>query len=379
MSVTATPVATYGAMDNSSDGELFPSSSSSVGPLTFASRLSHGAGDSSCSSSCTIDGHGHEGQGDAINTSAVSSINANGRVARRSARMAMIGMLVVAALVGIGFFAAFTYGGDSSSAVSSSMSSSSLTAAANHASPAVQQHTTPSSSTPALAEGEAAAAAIAQHNAAMGVTSTTLGDEYPRVKVGVYYDSLCPFSQKFLTGTLWNVWNAEGVRDIIDLQLIPFGNTKESVGDNGRYNFTCQHGPAECEGNMLQSCAVSILGSRIAYQYIYCMSKSANPNANAAQCAEQQKLDYGALKSCARVHGDEVLHRMGYQTDLLYPAHEYVPWLTINGFPIEDPSQLLRMVCKLHMGPRPAGCSLRFKAVRDPTGTSPRTDGEYNR
>lgn len=63
--------------------------------------------------------------------------------------------------------------------------------------------------------------------------------------------------------------------------------------------------------------------------------------------------------------------------DYMMIWYRYVPWITINSFPIEDPSQLLRMICKLHMGVRPAGCSLRLRAST-PSGTSPRSDGEYN-
>jgi hypothetical protein len=158
MSITSAPAPVrYGAMDDNgngsaSDGDLFPRGSSAPTPLTFASRLSH-------------DGNGH-----ANDTNASNIINANSIAARRSARFAIVGMLVVACIVGIGFFAAFTYGGDSSS----SSSVSSLTAAANHASPLSPSHV--SSSTPN--DKATAADAIAQHNAAMGVTSTSLGDEY---------------------------------------------------------------------------------------------------------------------------------------------------------------------------------------------------------
>jgi hypothetical protein len=42
------------------------------------------------------------------------------------------------------------------------------------------------------------------------------------------------------------------------------------------------------------------------------------------RCAEQQGLEYGPLKACVKLHGDELLHKMGFITDLLYPAHELV-------------------------------------------------------
>jgi hypothetical protein len=38
---------------------------------------------------------------------------------------------------------------------------------------------------------------------------------------------------------------------IMDLSLIPYGNAREAPAAGGGYEYTCQHGPAECDGNRI--------------------------------------------------------------------------------------------------------------------------------
>ena len=41
---------------------------------------------------------------------------------------------------------------------------------------------------------------------------------------------------------------------IMSLKLYPYGYAQESQGPNGSWTFRCQHGPPECEGNLLEAC-----------------------------------------------------------------------------------------------------------------------------
>lgn len=70
-----------------------------------------------------------------------------------------------------------------------------------------------------------------------------------QLHIGLYYESLCPACQDFATNQLYPIYN--DIRNHIELLLVPFGKS-ESV-NNGEA-FFCQHGPAECSGNEIQSC-----------------------------------------------------------------------------------------------------------------------------
>ena len=49
------------------------------------------------------------------------------------------------------------------------------------------------------------------------------------------------------------------------------------MGD--KYEFRCQHGPSECEGNMVQSCAIHQLNNiNQSMPFVYCMMSKYPPN-----------------------------------------------------------------------------------------------------
>jgi len=41
---------------------------------------------------------------------------------------------------------------------------------------------------------------------------------------------------------------------MVHIRLIPYGNTKRKIVD-GKWVFTCQHGEAECYGDLIELCA----------------------------------------------------------------------------------------------------------------------------
>lgn len=46
----------------------------------------------------------------------------------------------------------------------------------------------------------------------------------PKVKVALYYESLCPYSIRFFTEILYPTYVL--LNEIMDVDLIPYGNTK---------------------------------------------------------------------------------------------------------------------------------------------------------
>ncbi|XP_061398032.1 GILT-like protein 1 [Musca vetustissima] len=74
-----------------------------------------------------------------------------------------------------------------------------------------------------------------------------------KLKVMVLYESLCPDSVRFINSQLGP--NYDALKDYIDVTLVPFGKSK-SINNNGLYQFFCQHGPKECEGNREQLCVL---------------------------------------------------------------------------------------------------------------------------
>ncbi|XP_077550369.1 gamma-interferon-inducible lysosomal thiol reductase-like isoform X2 [Haemaphysalis longicornis] len=160
-------------------------------------------------------------------------------------------------------------------------------------------------------------------------------------RIQLYYESLCPYSIAFITEQLWPTFVRVGY--LMDVQLVPFGNAfKEQpqtqqeqpdqaaadsadnmVGDGsanlverfplGRrreqepgYHYSCQHGPEECFGNVVQSCAAHIFNDTIlSLAFVTCMSLAQRPQEAGEECARGIARNWDAIQRCA--HGGKGL------------------------------------------------------------------------
>ena len=72
------------------------------------------------------------------------------------------------------------------------------------------------------------------------------------------------------------------------------------------------------------------------------------------QCAAQTQIDFSKIDACMKSPlGNQVEHQYGLQTDQLQPAHQYVPWITVNGIhtdAIQRDAQknLVALICKTY-------------------------------
>lgn len=69
-----------------------------------------------------------------------------------------------------------------------------------------------------------------------------------------YYEALCPDSINFFTNQFAPAYAA--LADDIDVTFVPFGKAQKNPEYDG---FACQHGPAECYLNKVQSCVLNEL------------------------------------------------------------------------------------------------------------------------
>lgn len=181
------------------------------------------------------------------------------------------------------------------------------------------------------------------------------------VYLGIYYESMCPDSQRFIVDKLQSVYNK--LSDIIFLSLVPYGNAKEEkVG--GKWNFTCQHGPDECYGNLMHTCALmSLKNMSDVFPFVVCtMSSQQIPQQSGPVCAKKLGFDFAVVQQCMNsTYGNKYEHDMAMLTDLLHPHLTYVPWVTLNMVHTEDiqkeaENNLLQLICDTYHGPKPEAC-----------------------
>jgi len=104
------------------------------------------------------------------------------------------------------------------------------------------------------------------------------------------------------------------------------------------WDFTCQHGPRECTGNIQQSCLIKYVPEQDRFVYaIHCIEQSSvvTNEDTIRQCLKDQANasdeEIDNILTCSNTEeGIQLHHEMGVLTDNLKPKHTYVPWVTFN-------------------------------------------------
>eukprot|EP00271_Cylindrocystis_brebissonii_P011811 TRINITY_DN29770_c0_g1_i1.p1 TRINITY_DN29770_c0_g1~~TRINITY_DN29770_c0_g1_i1.p1 ORF type:complete len:280 (+),score=63.59 TRINITY_DN29770_c0_g1_i1:53-892(+) len=199
------------------------------------------------------------------------------------------------------------------------------------------------------------------HGAALfnqgGSSLATVSAKGPKVKVELFEESLCPYCSAFIQNELQDLY-ASPLFEIVDLKIIPYGNAKIAPDDS----IVCQHGPPECVGNLIESCAIALYPDVTEwFPFIRCLASAGLALEDKAEaCAEKAAIPFKPLEECYTSSlGDKLVRENGAYTDSLEPAHSYVPWLVVDGKPaFDDYDQVAALVCEAYQGnDTPPGCN----------------------
>jgi interferon gamma-inducible protein 30 len=178
--------------------------------------------------------------------------------------------------------------------------------------------------------------------------SAIKGKNPPNV-IEFYMESLCPYCIRFTTGPIKFLLEQENFQELAIVNFIPFGNAEESQKDN-KYTFECQHGEAECRGNLIETCAVKLFDNLSANKFIVCLETNykGNFDQTAQQCLASEESKYNLLLNClSSDKANEYQHEMAEKTNSLQPAHEWVPWVVVDGVHDGDISEADDLVAYL--------------------------------
>jgi len=182
----------------------------------------------------------------------------------------------------------------------------------------------------------------------------------PNLTLNLYYETLCPDCQIFSKEQLCPAFRKMGQYFRID--FVPFGNARSNMSQTGEITITCQHGPDECKGNRLHSCALNLLPYDKGVKFICCMESAPSFQRAGPLCAKKVGVSYPKLKACADSDTGNHLHYLnGVQTSKLQPPHEWVPWILFNNtYNKEDMEQaqedVISVLCK-YLNPKPSQCN----------------------
>ena len=80
-----------------------------------------------------------------------------------------------------------------------------------------------------------------------------------KIQVELYYESQCPGCRQAINTSFLTAMKTEGFFDMAEVKLYPYGNARETQSGD-EYHFSCQHGKAECDWNMVEACAQAHIG-----------------------------------------------------------------------------------------------------------------------
>ncbi|KAL6645751.1 hypothetical protein ACP70R_017359 [Stipagrostis hirtigluma subsp. patula] len=187
------------------------------------------------------------------------------------------------------------------------------------------------------------------------LASFAAGDDVaPKVDVALYYESLCPYSARFVVNHLAKVLD-DGLRPLVNLALVPYGNAR--VANDG--TISCQHGQYECFLNTVEACAIDAWPDLdVHLRFITCVEDLVvkRQHEEWESCFPKLGLDPKPVTQCYKSqHGHELNYAK--QSDALQPPHQYVPWVVVDGKPlVGDYENFEAYVCKAYKGSPPKVC-----------------------
>ena len=153
-------------------------------------------------------------------------------------------------------------------------------------------------------------------------------------KIQVYIESLCPDCYYFITKSFKSFYENVKNPNLAEIEFIPYGNAKEEYNSQKKlWEFTCQHGEPECYGNLIETCAIQILGRVKSYDTILCIESYIEEydfdfDKTLAYCMEKDKNGLEEIKECVSSDmGNYYQHQMALKTE----DHHWVPWVVVDG------------------------------------------------
>ena len=145
-------------------------------------------------------------------------------------------------------------------------------------------------------------------------------NESKKLRVDVYYESMCPDSKNFIQNALAAIMPS--FASFMSVTLIPFGKA-ETVQISPQFQFRCQHGPEECEGNLFHNCAQKYISNDVKrVGFVSCLfndifNVKMNWQNTAKQCSIREGVEsyFASIFNCAiDLEGRQLHHQAGQRT-----------------------------------------------------------------
>ncbi|XP_073008827.1 gamma-interferon-responsive lysosomal thiol protein-like [Typha latifolia] len=177
-----------------------------------------------------------------------------------------------------------------------------------------------------------------------------------KVSVSLYYEALCPYCSSYIVNNLVRIFR-NGLISIVDLDLVPYGNAR--LTSDG--SIICQHGENECLLNAIEACAIRMWPDvQQHFGFVRCVEHKimAQGETEWQSCFQETGLSSEGVLHCYNSGNAEQLElQYAAETGSLQPAHQYVPWVVIDGQPLyDDYLNFEAHICRAYEGELPEAC-----------------------
>jgi len=190
-----------------------------------------------------------------------------------------------------------------------------------------------------------------------------------QIQIELFTESLCPDCIQFVTTSLASAINATDLFTMANITIYPYGNAfeRQSTTSTTDWIYTCQHGPTECYGNAVEACGNYYYSGLDFWNWVICLETAIDTTGNfddaGSQCATTYNLDYSQVEVCANGDlGNSLVHAAAVVTEALIPAHQYVPWVVVDGeHNVASEglilTNILSFICNNYQGPKSPSCA----------------------
>jgi hypothetical protein len=183
-------------------------------------------------------------------------------------------------------------------------------------------------------------------------------------KIDVYFETLCTDCHKFINTTFAEFQKHPGHLQLANVTFHPYGNaTEDWVPENKTWTYTCENGEVECHGNIIETCAKAKMPQEDFNNFIVCvhqdiLKSNFNFNASATNCLINKTLADNIITCSYDLEGNRLENDVAMDT----PDHDYVPWITVNGYQFPEVQMLLMndmtaFLCDYMEDPTIPGCN----------------------
>eukprot|EP00483_Globobulimina_turgida_P001139 UN01141 len=199
------------------------------------------------------------------------------------------------------------------------------------------------------------------------------GANPPPVALNIYCEACCSDCWHFMMGTFKDAFYYKDWTNMTNITFVPAGKSNETYNsDTKQYEFSCQHGSPECDGNLYLACGVAKLYgndplkySPFVIDFLSEVVKEQNgehdcPNLNMDIVAKTvcdglaSNCDWNILSQCHdSSDGNNIYHQFVSQTHEQAPDLNWVPWIILNGQHNQDEqdecqSNVLQCTCDVY-------------------------------